>query len=386
MQDNLKEINGTTTTEISSSGEGCTSQVDNKHPFIDLATDDHQFDAVLNMQNGLLQCLYVERVVRPIAPVPAHTESSDAASEKSASNGSATSLGPFALPGALTHTASGLSVSSTSSVVHTGERSRLQGVTGLRNFLQELLKKLPAEASTVAEEKKKPVGRGAKGRSSTAAPVAATAAAASPAPSKAATNTSTKTAATVPATVPKSAESAAKKQVAFAAGTESLIGNFVMARWSDKKYYAGRVSAEKPGNKYMVRFEDGAQRTLGRDQLVFGDKSVAASLMNHECNVLVEPNIYETGLVVAIDADACTYSVLTDSGTVTVPASDLYLDDDQAKAVQLADGGVAAAEEAVAAPTTTSGRRKRNSDLIKSSPEAGPSGVAEPAAKKSRKR
>lgn len=383
LQETLKQVNGTTTTESSSSAAEGSSQLGGKCQFADLtdatAPESLLFDTVVNFQNGMLQCLMVDRViVRPLVPVT-HTESSDASSEKSASNGSATSLGLFALPGALTHTASGLSVSSNSSAGVAGEKCRVQGVSGLRAFLQDLQKKLPEE------EKKKPAGRG-RGRTSQSATVATPVKAAPPTPTR--TSAAAAPTATPPKAVePSTATTAAKKQVAFAAttSTEPQVGNFVMARWSDKKYYAGRISAEKPGQKFQVRFEDGAQRTLARDQLVFGDKNVAAVLKNCECNVLVDPNIYETGLVVAIDAEACTYSVMTNSGTFTVPASDLYLDEEQAKQVQ--QGGEASGSAAAGATATTaSGRRKRNSDLVKSSPEAGPSNVSEPAAKKSRKR
>lgn len=366
LQETLKQVNGTTTPE--SSQAECSSQAmgEEKDHFTDSANpEDHRFETEVLFQNGSLQSLMVHRVLRPMLQVTA--ESSDASSEKSGSNGSTTSLGPFALPGALTHTASGLSVSSTSSAgAHptAAEKSLVQGVSGLRYFLQDLIKKLP-------EEKKKPVGRGAKARTSSASSAQPSAAAATPA-------TPTRTSAAV--TSPKVVESA-KKQVAFAASTttESQVGNFVMARWSDKKYYAGRVSAEKNG-KFTVRFEDGAQRTLTKDQLVFGDKNVAAVLVNRECNVLVDANIYETGLVVSIDAEGCLYSVMTNSGPFTVPASDLYLDEDQAKQIQQLESGASAEAPA----TTASGRRKRNSDVIKSSPEAGPSN--EPATKKSRKR
>lgn len=407
LQEALKKVNGTTTPECSSSSAAASDVDEKASGTIDLADvahtgispEDHQYDTVVNFQNGQLVTLSVERVVvRGLGPlVP--SESSDAASEKSGSNGSTTSLGMFALPGALTHTASGLSVSSTSSVafarVVAGDKSRVQGVSGLRSFLQDLLKQLPEETT-----KRKP-GRQPKARATAAA---ATTTTTTPVKATPATPTRTSTAA---ATSPKTetdtnttTTGGGRKKVAFAAtdssATESQVGNFVMARWADKKYYAGRVSAEKPGKKFAVRFEDGATRTLSKDQLVFGDKAVAQVLMSRECNVLVEANIYETGLVVGIDADACTYSVLTDSGTVTVPASDLYLDEEQAKAVQIGcgqmEGGGAegGAEDATATTTatitTTTGRRKRNSDLLKSSPEAGPSSVAEPAAKKSRKR
>lgn len=354
---------------------------------------------MVNFQNGQLISLFVERLpIRSLPTIP--SESSDASSEKSASNGSTTSLGPFVLPGSLTHTASGLSVSSSSSGVmmcpRQGEKSSVKGVSGLRGFLQDLLKKLP-------EEEKKRGGRTPKGRQTAQAAAAFAFSTTTTTPVKATTPVTTPTRASASPKVSDPSPVTAKKTVAFAATTdpvESQVGNFVMARWADKRYYAGRVSAEKPGKKFAVRFEDGATRTLTKDHLIFGGKIVAESLLNHECNVLVEANVYETGLVVAIDADAGIYSVLTDSSTVKVPASDLYLDEEQAKAVQQGtekgegaasvDGGekATAPVQAATAPvgTTTSGRRKRNSDILKSSPEAGPSSVAEPAAKKSRKR
>lgn len=185
-----------------------------------------------------------------------------------------------------------------------------------------------------------------------------------------------------------------------------------MARWSDRKYYAGRITAERTGNKYVVHFEDGANKTLPSDHIVFGDKHVAP-LLNQEVNVLVEANIYETGLVVAIDPNACTYNVMTDTQTVTVPATDLYLDEEQARAVQLMSAGAGedggggkkkgpeASTSALnnSSDTATSGsgigsRRKRkdqSSDgTLNTSAEAGPStqgeGSTAPATKKSRKR
>lgn len=402
LQETLKQVNGTTTTECSSV---VASDVEEKSTTntIDLAAaninpEDQQYETVVNFQNGQLISLFVERLpIRSLPTIP--SESSDASSEKSASNGSTTSLGPFVLPGSLTHTASGLSVSSSSSGVmmcpRQGEKSSVKGVSGLRGFLQDLLKKLP-------EEEKKRGGRTPKGRQTAQAAAAFAFSTTSTTPVKATTPVTTPTRASASPKVPEPSPVTAKKTVAFAATAdpvESQVGNFVMARWADKRYYAGRVSAEKPGKKFAVRFEDGATRTLTKEHLIFGGKIVAESLMDHECNVLVEANVYETGLVVAIDADAGIYSVLTDSSTVKVPASDLYLDEEQAKAVQQGtekgDGGSVDGGEKAPAPvqaatatatTTTSGRRKRNSDILKSSPEAGPSSVAEPAAKKSRKR
>lgn len=374
LQEKLKQVNGTTTPEPSSapsdiddkSGTGYMSLADS----INTSPEEQLFETAVNFQNGTLQCLFVERVVRPI-PIPVEI-SSDAASEKSASNGSTTSLGPFVLPNnnTLTHTASGLSVSSSSStsarpfVLPSSEKSRVQGNSGLRTFLQDLIKKLP-------EEEKKKTGRWAN---KTKAGGAASSNA-KPEPADKREQTPTKMA---------SSSEAGKKTVAFATA-ETLIGNFVMARWSDKKYYAGRVAAEKPGNKYLIKFEDGATKTLTKDQIVFGNQTVVP-LMSHECNVLVEPNVYETGLVVSVDADACTYNIVTDSGTVTVLASDLYLDEDQAKLMQQATAGPEESSSGSLGAPVGPSRRKRTSDVLQASPKAGPSNLPETAAKKAKKR
>lgn len=375
LQEKLKQINGTTTPDPSSapsdaedkSGTGYMSLADS----LMTSPEEQLFETVVNFQNGTLLCLLVERVVRPV-PIPVEI-SSDAGSEKSASNGSSiTSLGPFLLPSnnMLMHTASGLSISSSSSasarpfVLPSSEKGRVQGISGLRTFLQELIKKLP-------EEEKKKTGRWANKTKAAGVDLANTKPAAD------------KRAQTLTKRVTQSPEPE-KKTVAFAT-TKSLVGNFVMARWTDKKYYAGRVSAEKPGNKYLIKFEDGATKTLAKDQIVFGSQTVAP-LMNHECNVLVEPNVYETGLVVSVDAEACTYDIVTDSGTVTVLASDLYLDEDQAKmAQQTTAGPEESSSGSLEAPVGPS-RRKRNSDVLQASPKAGPSSLPETAAKKAKKR
>lgn len=375
LQETLKLVNGTTTPEVSSAAP---SVIDDKSGVDYMSLDDVVanpedlcFETAVNFHNGTLQSLLVQRLAKPV-PLPAEV-SSDAASEKSGSNGSTTSLGPFALPATLTHTASGLSVSSCSStsgprpfVLLGAQKSQVKGVSGLRTFLQDLLKKIP-------EEEKKKTGRTSKSRQSNSA---------APTPK---TPTEKRDSAT-PTKATEAAAPVAKKTVAFAT-SESLVGNFVMARWTDKKYYAGRVSAEKPGNKYLINFEDGANKTLTKDQIVFGNQTVVP-LLNHECNVLVEPNVYETGLVVAVDPVACTYNVVTDSGTVTVPATDLYLDEDQAKSVQQANAVPdSSADTSLEAPSAGPSRRKRNSDVLQASPKAGPSNVAESvAAKKTKKR
>lgn len=362
----LQALNAPTTTDSSAPSDAETSKVNTGYSLYsstDCAAmpESQLYDTAVNFLNGTLQCLFVERVIKPVT-IP--SDFSDAASEKSGSNGSTTSLGPFVLPGAVTHTNSGLSVSSTSS---TGsrplflptshapvDRNRVKGTAGLRAFLQGLLNQLP-------QPEQKRAGRPAKSRTAVDA--------------KREGDQSRQV---------QSNDTSLKQSAPVSSTPEGRVGYFVMARWTDKKYYAGRISAEKPGNKYLVRFEDGANKTLSRDQLVFGDACVVP-LLNFECNVLVEPSVYETGLVVAIDSVNCTYNVLTDSGTVTVPLSDIYLDEEQAKPVQQTQNVSPGSAGAMEDPTTLTGRRKRTSDALSLSPKAGPSNV-EMASKKIKKR
>lgn len=110
----------------------------------------------------------------------------------------------------------------------------------------------------------------------------------------------------------------------------------VLARWSDKKYYAGHVTDSKPGNKFVVLFEDGASKTLPEEFIVFGGDNDALPLLDQSVHVLVEEDTYEPGLVTAIDAsgDTVLYTVVSESKTVTVSSSAIYLEEDQAKVIQ----------------------------------------------------
>lgn len=108
----------------------------------------------------------------------------------------------------------------------------------------------------------------------------------------------------------------------------------VLARWVDKKFYAGRVIEAKPNNKYVVLFEDGAKKVLPEEHIVFGNENILP-LENESVHALVKDDTYEPGLVqsVKIKGDIAHYTVLCESTTVTVTASDIYLEDDQAKVI-----------------------------------------------------
>lgn len=108
----------------------------------------------------------------------------------------------------------------------------------------------------------------------------------------------------------------------------------VLARWVDKKFYAGRVIEQKANNKYVVLFEDGAKKMLPEEHIVFGEENILP-LENESVHALVKDDTYEPGIVQSVKnkGDAVYYTVLCESTTVTVTASDIYLEDDQAKVI-----------------------------------------------------
>lgn len=118
--------------------------------------------------------------------------------------------------------------------------------------------------------------------------------------------------------------------------TEQKSEISVMARWVDKLYYAGRVTEAKAGNRFVVLFEDGASKVLQHDYIVFGEEDGMLPLLNQSVHALIKKDTYEPGIVTETkrDGDKVYYTVETESKTVTVTSSDLYLEDDQAKAIQ----------------------------------------------------
>lgn len=109
----------------------------------------------------------------------------------------------------------------------------------------------------------------------------------------------------------------------------------VLARWVDKKYYAGRVIEKKPNQKFVVLFEDGAKKVLPRENIVFGNKDTLP-LLNECVHALVNDDTYEPGTVRAIErkGETVCYMVECESTiVVTVTGSDIYLEEDQAKII-----------------------------------------------------
>ncbi len=136
---------------------------------------------------------------------------------------------------------------------------------------------------------------------------------------------------------------------------EEVKGDCCLARWTDRKYYAGRVIEEKPGNKFSVKFEDGAMKTLAAEVIVFGTGNILP-LLDHAVHVLVADDTYEPGFVTKIDSegDVVMYTVAAESKTVTCSSSDLYLMDDQAKAIH---NSIKSNEVLMKTPDTPSSKR-----------------------------
>lgn len=108
----------------------------------------------------------------------------------------------------------------------------------------------------------------------------------------------------------------------------------VLARWVDKKFYAGRAVEQKPNNKFVVLFEDGAKKTLPEEHIVFGKDNILP-LVNESVHALVSEETYEPGVVESVETkdDGIYYTVKCESTTVTVTASDIYLEENQAKVI-----------------------------------------------------
>uniref|UniRef100_A0A2M4AA82 Uncharacterized protein n=1 Tax=Anopheles triannulatus TaxID=58253 RepID=A0A2M4AA82_9DIPT len=106
-----------------------------------------------------------------------------------------------------------------------------------------------------------------------------------------------------------------------------------LARWTDRKYYAGRVTNQR-GEKFVVIFEDGCSKTLSRDIIVFGEDGVLP-ILNHSIHALTGGDTYEPAIVEEVKRNETSndviYCVRTASSTLEIAATDIYLTDEQAK-------------------------------------------------------
>ncbi|XP_050071781.1 TP53-binding protein 1-like [Anopheles maculipalpis] len=130
-----------------------------------------------------------------------------------------------------------------------------------------------------------------------------------------------------------SSSSAPKAKAATQATEPKQFDICCLARWTDRKYYAGRVTNYREDNKYVVVFEDGCSKTLSRDIIVFGEDGVLP-IQHHSIHALTGGDTYEPAIVEEIkrnEANEVVYGVRTASSTLEVTATDIYLTDEQAK-------------------------------------------------------
>lgn len=111
----------------------------------------------------------------------------------------------------------------------------------------------------------------------------------------------------------------------------------VLARWVDKKYYAGRVVDVKDNNKFTIRFDDDHTKTLLNEYIIFGEQNI---LPLHGQSIYVMLNNeeeYVPAIVTSIleESNRVKDIVQTDGGeSGSVMASDIYLTEDQARSIK----------------------------------------------------
>ncbi|XP_053659348.1 TP53-binding protein 1-like [Anopheles marshallii] len=350
---------------------------------------EQQYEVSVWYEGKELQFMSVERIhggtkVDPSAATVANTATQDVSNTDSSSklsstattNGSVSSIGPFALPGAKTSTVGQSTDSSSSSAtITTGVKSThsvtvpqmkqtVMGPKALCDLLiaefQKLRRTFAPDDSIVDDANalllKSPrtpyTGRGRKDSAK-----------------KSGSRTQKRSKAADSdgdddddgendARTPRSGGSSTSKQpskrakvVLTAAANESPVASSsttakskiaqepkqfdicCLARWTDRKYYAGRVTNYRGDNKYVVVFEDGCSKTLSRDIIVFGEDGVLP-IQHHSIHALTGGDTYEPAIVEEIkrnDANEVVYCVRTATNPLEVTATDIYLTDEQAK-------------------------------------------------------
>lgn len=330
----IKKYNGITgTDDEKSKKQVCDDTTDNNTTCLSLANgssmdisncDEETYEISFGYEDNDMKYLYVEKADRikkhgrttPSTDFGGGTDSSG----KRSSNGSIGSLGPFPLP------AQRSSVSASSSLgsqkTEDGKfaipaqpqktRHTVKGLTTLCNFFIDHFTKvkhsLNEDLSTTIEIDGTPRGKGRP-------PVKKT---------------------ILKNESPDVVEKTKKKKKEELIESSDPPGQCVLARWVDKKYYAGQVTSSKPGNKYVILFEDGASKTLPADLIVFGNRNILP-LVDQSVHARISDETYEPGLVMSFkhdDFNNIIYTVLTESGTIDATASDIYLDEEQAKMIQ----------------------------------------------------
>lgn len=295
-----------------------------------VSASETAYDVQMWYENSELVFLGIER---QDAQNKSHSTMNE--TDKVSSVGSVSSMTePFPLPArhsAITSTNSTLSTSSlATSDTLKKTKQVVKGTLGLCEFMIEYFQKarheLVDDRQVNRHEETTPVSSGrSRARSALSTPST---------PSSAA-NKRKRGAPTESEEEPKSTKKVRKEgAVSSPVTTQSYPEKAVLARWVDKKFYPGRVVDQKPNNKYVVLFEDGAKKILPEDHIVFGEENILP-LQNEVVHALVKGETYEPGFVTSVETkeDGIYYTVECESTTVTVTSSGIYLEEDQAKTI-----------------------------------------------------
>lgn len=208
----------------------------------------------------------------------------------------------------------------------------IKGMAALREFICNHFQILAAAPST---EMTPPTTSGRRGRAATTTPVATPSSSSSRRGGKrGATHIDIDEVEEPPKSAKKAKLATPATPTATSVSSSEKPEKAVLARWVDKKFYAGRILDKKANNKYLVLFEDGAKKTLPEEHILFGQENVLP-LLSELVHALVREETYEPGLVQSVETkdDVTYYTVLCESTTVTVTASQIYLEEDQAKVI-----------------------------------------------------
>ncbi|XP_052758422.1 uncharacterized protein LOC113510779 isoform X2 [Galleria mellonella] len=136
----------------------------------------------------------------------------------------------------------------------------------------------------------------------------------------------------------------------------------VLAKWVDKRYYSGKVLEITEPNKYSIKFDDGHSKVLLDDFIIFGDMKRLPLRGQSVYAMVDDEQNYEPGLVLEVEENASgtvTYRCITDGESqVCVTASELYLTEDQARALK-----ESSRPRSPPAPHPTTPRRRHHTEL-----------------------
>ncbi|XP_058446004.1 titin-like isoform X2 [Malaya genurostris] len=354
----LDDKSGAPSTSITTAAATTTTTVNKLDLTAALTSEEALYEVSVWFEGTELQFLSVERLEHKSPPVGAAAGTAVTGSthdltdsSKQSSNGSVGSLGPFSLPpprpaidSAMSHSSTTESSSGTSHLKASLSKSKhtVRGAKALASLMVEEFTKIKRALGkdddlSDAEPDKSTAMKTPKGRPSSAAKKT----------TAGRKRTHSDVAEEEEPKAKQSAKQAKKGQKSVVTESPEVdetpkedTSNYLccLARWSDRKYYAGKVTGFKGDNKYMVLFEDGASKALSKDVIVIGDKDTLP-IKGHSVHALTGGDTYEPGFVQEIkrnEDNEVVYAVLLDEGTVEVTASDLYLTEEQAKAINKA--------------------------------------------------